>query len=217
MKKSRLLWVIPVITALFISCQKEADLQNDTNPGGGSTGGTGNNNKDIIGDYEWAGIAGTATTTVTVDDILGQSRTESVDKYSTTNNRGQIKITADKLSYTGFAYSISSSTHVKLYLGSLLLSEQDIPYAYDVPESDGEDNYVKNSSDSLTFEKLLFVDSNPLQAATLDPKPMGARISWKGDTLVLKVKTTVSGTVNQNGTNANYSSFFDGVMNLKKK
>jgi len=215
MKKMRLLWLIPVMTAFFISCQKEVHLQDDNNSGG--TGGSGNNNREIVGDYEFAGIAGTATTTVTVDDVLGQSRTESVDKYATTNNRGLVKITSNKLTYTGFAYSISSSTHVKIYLGSLLVGEQDIPYAYDVPESAGENNYVKNSNDSLTFEKLLFVDSNPLQAATLDPKPMGARVSWKSDTLVLKIKTTVTGTVSQTGTNAKYSSLFDGVMNLKKK
>src|SRR5689334_4581117 len=129
MKKMRLLWLIPVITAFFISCQKEVDLQHDDNPAnnGGSSG-----NQDIVGDYTWAGMVGTATSTVTVDDILGQSRTESVDKYSTTNNKGAIKITASKLSYTDFAYSISSATHVKLYLGSILISEQDIPYAYDV-------------------------------------------------------------------------------------
>lgn len=215
MKKMRLLWVIPVMTAFMISCQKEVHLQDDNNPGG--TGGTGNNTKDIVGDYEFAGIAGTANTTVTVDDILGQSKTVSTDTYATTNNRGQVKITANKLTYTGFAYSISSSTHVKIYLGNFLVGEQDIPYAYDVPESAGENNYVKNSNDSLTFEKLLFVDSNPLQAGTLDPKPMGARVSWKSDTLVLKIKTIISGTVNQSGTNAKYSSLFDGVMNLKKK
>jgi hypothetical protein len=215
MKKMRLLWLIPVITAFLFSCQKEVHLQDDNNPGG--NGGTSNNNKEIIGDYEFAGMAGTANTTVTVDEVIGQSKTVSTDKYATTNNRGQVKITSNKLTYTGFAYSISSSTHVKLYLGSLLIGEQDIPYAYDIPESAGENNYVKNSNDSLTFEKLLFVDSNPLQAGTLDPKPMGARISWKGDTLVLKINTIISGTVDQGGTVAKYSSVFDGVMNLKKK
>jgi len=215
MKKMRVLWIIPVITAFFISCQKEVHLQDDNNPGG--TSGTGTNNKDIIGDYEYAGTAGTSTTTVTVNDILGQTSTVATDKYATTNNRGQIKITSNKLTYSGFAYTINSSSHVKLYLGSQLISEQDIPYGYDIPESSGENNYVKNNNDSLTFEKLLFVDSNPVQGATLDPRPMGARISWKGDTLVLKIKSTISGTVNQSGTNAKYSSLFDGVVNLKKK
>jgi len=215
MKKMRLLWLIPVITAFFISCQKEVHLQDDNNPGG--TGGTGTNNKDIIGDYEFAGMGGTTTTTVTVDDPLGQLKTVSTDKYATTNNKGQIKITSNKLTYTGFAYSLSSSSHVKLYLGSMLLGEQDIPYAYDIPEAAGENSFVKNNNDSLTFDKLLFVDSNPQYAGTLDPKPMGARISWRGDTLVLKVKHSLSGKIDQQGTPANYSSVFDGVMNLKKK
>jgi hypothetical protein len=212
MKKMRLLWLIPVVTVFLISCQKEVDLQNDVLPGG-----TGNNNRDIIGDYEFAGIAGTATSTVVVNDILGQSRTESVDKYATTNNKGQIKITSNKLTYTGFSYSISSSTHVKLFLGNMLISEQEIPYAYDVPASDGEGNYVKNNNDSLTFDKLLFVDSNPLQAGTLDPKPMGARIGWSGDTLLLNINHSLTGKINQGGTNADYSSVFVGVMKLKKK
>lgn len=214
MKKMRLLWLVPVMTALFISCQKEVDLQDDNNPG---TGGTGNNNKDIVGDYTFAGVDGDVKSTISVSTPpLGTSKTVTTAKYTSTNNAGTVKITANKLIYTDVAYSVNTTQHVELFLGGTSLGTQDLPYQEDSPASSGEETYVKNSNDSLTFSNAIFVADNPFQA-NVPPSPMGARISWKGDTLLLNVKQTFTGSISQQGTPADFSGSVVGVMKLKKK
>ena len=214
MKKMRLLLIVPVITAFFISCQKEVDLQNDNNQGG--TGGTGNNNKDIVGDYIFAGVDGDTKTTLSVSTPLGASKTITTAKYASTSNSGTIKITADKLIYTDVAYSINTTQHVQLFLGSVSLGDQDLPYQEDSPASSGEEAYVKNSNDSLTFSNAIFVADNPFQT-NVPPSPMGARISWKGDTLLLSIKQTFAGSISQQGTPADFTGSVVGVMKMKKK
>ena len=211
----RLLWLIPVITAFFISCQKEVDLQNDNNPGGG-TGGTGNNNKDIVGDYNFVGVDGDTKSTISMSTPIGDSKTITTAKYSSTNNSGTIKITADKFIYTDVAYSINTTQHVQLFLGSTSLGNQDLPYQEDSPASSGEEAYVKNNNDSLTFSNAIFVADNPFQG-NVPPAPMGARISWKGDTLMLSIKQAFAGSISQAGTPADFSGSVVGVMKLKKK
>lgn len=217
MKKMRLLWLIPVITAIFVSCQKEVNLQNDNNPvGTGGTGGSGNNNKDIVGDYTFAGVDGDTKTTITIGTPLGSSKTITTAKYTSTNNAGTVIITSDKLIYTDVAYSVNTTQHVELFLGSTSLGNQDLPYQEDSPASSGEEAYVKNNNDSLTFSNALFVADNPFQA-NVPPAPMGARISWKGDTLLLGIKQTFAGSISQQGTPADFSGSVVGVMKLKKK
>lgn len=217
MKKSRLLWVIPVITALFISCQKEADLQNDTNPGGSTgSGGTGNNNRDIVGDYDFVGVDGDTKATIVVSSPLGNAKTVTTAKYTSANNAGTIKITSDKLIYTDVAYTVNTTSHVQTYLGNTLLGEQDMPYTEDNPATSGEESYVKNNNDSLTFSDAILVADNPFQA-NVPASPMGARISWKGDTLLLKVKQTFSGSISQTGSPGDFTGTIDGLMKLKKK
>jgi hypothetical protein len=217
MKKTRLLWLIPVITALFVSCQKEVNLQNDNNQGGtGGTGGTGNNNKDIVGDYSFVGVDGDTKTTITVGTPLGSSKTITTASYKSTNNSGTIKITANKLIYTDVAYSINTTEHVQLFLGSVSLGDQDLPFQEDSPASSGEETYVKNNNDSLTFSNAIFVADNPFQT-NVPPAPMGARISWKGDTLLLSIKQTFAGSISQQGTPADFTGSVVGVMKMKKK
>lgn len=214
MKKMRLLLLIPVLSAFIISCQKEADLQNDT-PGGGT--GTGGNNRDIVGDYDFVGIDGDTKASVSVASPLGAAKTVTSSKYSSTNNTGTVKFTANKLIYTNIAYSVNTTAHTQIFLGSTLISEEDEPYTEDSPADSGEEIYVKNNNDSLTFTNALFLADNPFQA-NVPPTPMGARISWKGDTLLLKVKSTFSGPISQPGSpTADFVGSVEGVMKLKKK
>jgi hypothetical protein len=214
MKKMRLLLLIPVLTAFIISCQKEADLQND---GPGSTGTGGNNNRDIVGDYDFVGIDGDTKASVVIASPFGDAKTVTSAKYTSTNNSGTVKFTADKLIYTNIAYSVNTTAHTQIFLGNTLLSEEDEPYTEDSPADSGEESYVKNNNDSLTFTNALFLADNPFQA-NVPPTPMGARISWKGDTLLLKVKSTFSGPISQPGSPAgDFTGSVEGVMKLKKK
>jgi hypothetical protein len=213
MKKMRLLLLIPVLSAFVISCQKEADLQND----GPGTGTGSNNNRDIVGDYDFVGIDGDTKATIVFAPPLGNAKTVTSTKYTSTNNSGTIKITSDKLIYTDVAYSVNTTARTQIYLGNALLSEEDEPYEEENPATSGEETYVKNSNDSLTFTNAIFLADDPFQT-NLPPAPMGARISWKGDTLLLRVKSTFSGPISQPGAPAgDFTGSVDGVMKLKKK
>lgn len=216
MKFIKSLFLISVLSVLFYSCQKEANFQNPGSQGPGGSGGSGTTNQSIIGDYNFVGISAQTKTTVTVSDPLGQLKTVTTSNYTSTNNSGTAKFTSNQMIYTNIAYAISLNSHVQLYLGGLLVNESDVPT--DIPPApiSGTEDFVKNSNDSLTFSRPIFIASNPY-SSTVTPAPMGARISWLGDTLQLRIVTTLTGSISQAGIPADFSAFFDGVMKFKKK
>jgi hypothetical protein len=208
-------FLIAAMGGLLYSCQKEANFE-DAGSGGSGTTNPGNTNQSITSDYDFVGVSAQTKTTVTVSDPQGQLKTVTTSNYTSANNSGTAKFTSNQMIYTNIAYSINMTAHVQLYLAGLLVNQSDIPI--DIPPApiSGTEDFVKNTNDSLTFPRPIFVASNPY-SSTLTPAPMGARISWLGDTLQLRIVSTLNGSISQAGIPANFSSSFDGVMKFKKK
>jgi hypothetical protein len=98
---------------------------------------------------------------------------------------------------SNYGYDLDTTINAKTYIDGVLFDEQDLPIVVSVPPASNSLTYVRNNSDSLTFDAPLDVPTLPGGSAPPPIGPMGARISWSGNTLTLKTKidftTTTTG------------------------
>jgi hypothetical protein len=210
MKTTRLLKLFVLSSIIFYSCQKEVDLQNQNNQGGG-----GNTNKTIIGTWNFVGIQAHTRTTVTVTDGGDQLKSVTVSDYITKNNKGTITFTSNQFSYAGLSYDIDTVLNVKSYENNVLVDDSDLPFVMSYPVSTASTAYVRNNADSLTFPDQVLGVGSSFQGGG-PTGPMGARIAWSGDTLLLKIKHAFSSTVSQGGIPAAFTGEMDVTMKMKK-
>jgi hypothetical protein len=211
MKKTNLFLLIAVTCSLFYSCQKEVDLQ--ILPGTGTSGGGA---KPLIGDYDFVGIAADTRTTSTVTESGLVLRSETTSKYNSTNNAGQVKFTATELIFKGVTYSVNTTAATKTYINGVLFGETSLPFNQDYPPYDVNYDYVRNNDDSLTFTDPDFTVTSPFSGGG-PTDPLGARLSWSGDTLFVKTIFKITDTISQGGVPAVFTADGYGIMKFKKK
>lgn len=193
--------MISIMYVFFLSCGKETNINEAST--------------EIAGDYNFVGIDGYTKSSSTVMKPLDTTRVISTTYYSTFNNAGTVKFTSNKIINTNLYYSVSSSFHELSYVGSTLINEQDSPYTGYSGPTGGEESYIRNNNDSLTFATSVFDAHNPFIP---NNTPMGAQISWKADTLLLKITQESSSITLQPGyPKTEYSNFIQAIIKLKKK
>jgi len=213
-------YILAVVAAvsLLASCQKEVDFQFDNNnPGNGGGPGTGSS-KPITGDYDFVGLSATTTVTINVSAGGQQLKTITSSGYKSFNNTGTANITSSKMNFTGLGYEVDTMMNVKTYLDGALFDDSDVPFVATYPPSNGIYDYTRNNADSLTILNASFlpVGGSPGQSQT-SQAPLGSRITWSGDTLLLNIKQNINMTFSQGGIPATMVAKLDGVMKLKKK
>jgi hypothetical protein len=220
--KVRASWSILLFlsTGIFLaSCQKEASFEvngngNGNGPGGGGSGGSGNTT-DITGNYDFVGISAHTVSTVIIDAAGDELKTISTSDYASDNNAGTVTITSNQMNVTGIAYSISSTVNGKTYLNNSLISDIDAPFDVTVPPSSSNSTYTRISNDSIRVSGGFGSTPDPSGAAPTGP--VGVKLSWSGDTLLLKIHTTISQTISQGGVPAQFTGTVIGITKLKKK
>lgn len=212
-RTSKLLLSLSLVAALA-SCQKEVNFQLDSGSGGGTGGTGGNTTTNIVGDYDFVGLVAHTQSTVTVTDQGQELKSVTVSDYVTKNNTGTVKVTSSELITTNVAYSIDTMMNVKTYIGNLLMSDLDFPFALTAPTTSTSSPYVRNSADSITVTGTFGVSVDPTGNAPTGP--VGMKLSWSGDTLLLRVKATFSQTVTQGGVPGTVVGTVDGITKLKK-
>lgn len=105
--------------------------------------------------------------------------------------------------------------YVKSYMGGVLLGEFSMPFQVSYPPSNSTSPYVKNNADSITVTGAFGAPQGP--SGSTPTGQVGLRVSWSGDTLLLKVSSTLSQTINSNGVSAQLTGTVTGVTKLKKK
>jgi len=202
------------LALVFIGCQKEIDYAAANNSGGtGGTGGTGNT-KNIEGDYDFVGMAAHTESSITVDASGSQVKAVTVSDYITKENTGTMKITSDQFISTNLGYSIDTIVNVKTYLDNVLFDDSDVPFAGSTPPTNGATPYVRNSADSITATGFLGIPSDP--SGAIPTGPAGLKLSWSGDTLLLKVNTSFTQSVSQGGVPGTMVASVKGTFKLKK-
>jgi len=205
--------LLPVIAVVCIlaSCQKELSFNDPVNPGGN---GNGNNTNNIVGDYDFVGMTAHTLSTVTINQLGQNLKTVTVSDYNTQNNSGTVKITANQVISTDNAYSIDTIMNSKTYINGVLMDDSDFPFIISSPPTSGTSTYVRNSSDSITLTGPI---GFPDPSGNTTTGSVGARLSWYGDTLYMKVATTFTQTITQGGIPATFTGTVTGTSKLKKR
>lgn len=210
---------IPGILALlvFTACQKEVDFQADANNNNGNGSGNGNA-QDLTGNYRFVGVDGQTASSVSLVQSGMTARTDASGIYYTKNNVGTLLIDAAKFNFSNIGYLIDTSLKVKAYMNNLLLLEQDQDWYYEMPPQTDAFAYRRVNADSLHFPDRFTLGSNvtPPNSIGTVPAPDGARISWRGDTLLLKLVMNVNTTVTQAGVPNQIRASSTNVMKFKK-
>lgn len=208
MRTNKLLLVSGLIIALT-SCQKEVNFQ----PGTG-TGGTANTN-NIVGDYDFVGMVAHTESTVTVTDQGGEIKAVTVSDYTTKQNVGTVKITNSDIITTGVGYSIDTIMNVKTYIDNVLFDDSDFPFAQTAPPSSSTSPYVRVNADSITVTGAFGVSPDP--SGAIPTGPVGVKLGWSGDTLLLRINSTFTQSSTQNGVPGTVTGSVNGVTKLKKR
>lgn len=206
------------LVLILISCQKEVENQfdnngNGTGNGGGPGGGTGNT-QGIIGDYNFVGIEGVTQSTITVSSFGQELKAVSDGGYISTNNVGTAKITSNQIIFAGMGYEIDTTIHVVSYVNGSVFDDTHEPYQTSVPPSNDTMTYTRVNADSIT---LTGGDIVPTGSVPITQGPIGARTSWSGDTLFLRVNQTINTSISQGGVPGQLQGKLSGVIKLKKR
>jgi len=186
----------------LLACQKEIDFQD-----GGS------NSTAIEGDYDYLGMTSNTISSMISGSGPLEEKAITTSTYSTENNTGTVKITATQFITTDVGYSVNTTAHSKMYIGGILINEFDFPFVATVPPTSATSNYQRISADSIYFPAGMS-GSNPSGGGSL---PMGSRLSWSGDTLLLKSVFSFTDTQDIGGVLTTITSGGDMVVKLKKR
>jgi hypothetical protein len=215
MRTATKLLLLSSLIIVFTSCQKEVDFQTRNSSGGtGGTAAPGNTN-NIVGDYDFVGMVAHTQSTVTVNAQGQQLKAITISDYVTKSNIGTVKITSNQFITTGLGYSIDTVMNVKTYIDNVLFDDSDVPFVASVPSSSSTSSYVRNSADSITVTGAIGVSPDP--SGNTPTGPVGVRLSWSGDTLLLKVKSSFTQSITQGGVPGIITGSVSGITRLKKR
>ena len=207
---------ILAIAVFLVSCQKEISFDNNGGSGNGNGNGNGNggnNTNNIVGDYDFVGMTAHTVSSVTISQAGQTVKTVTTSDYNTGDNTGTIKITATQMIGTGVGYSVDTMVNNKTYLNGLLVDDSDVPFTFSTPPTSSTSSYVRNSSDSITMQGGLGL---PDPSGNPPAGNVGAKLSWHGDTLYLKVATSFTQNITQGGIPATLTGTVNGISKLKK-
>jgi hypothetical protein len=190
------LFMALVLTAFFTSCQKEISFETppDPNNGNGGNGGGGGGNQTLEGNYKLVYQEVYEKASIE-DNSTGIEVKYILEGIYTLKNiiDGTCKFTSNQFIST-YGYTIDTTINAKLYMDGVLISNTDEPIQASVPVTTNTLTYVRNNADSLTFDAPPNVPNIPGSSGPPPIGPLGARISWSGDTLILKTKLDFSTT-----------------------
>lgn len=198
---------------LLLSCQKEVDFQFEN----GNSGNGNNTNSNIVGEYNFIGVKSEGTSSVDVVQSGIALKSLSTFAYESFDNKGTVKITSSKITFSQVGYEIDTVMNSKTYMAGSLVMDMDVPLTMSYPASspDVSADYKKNSADSITLTgETFFADPN---AGTSGNQPVGAKIVWSSDTLRLYMRSRVNTPVTQGGVTGTLTGDMRSILILKKK
>lgn len=127
---------------------------------------------------------------------------------------GTANITASDIVFIGVGYSIDTTANSKTYIDGVLFNEADLPFVLTVPPANTTNPYTRINNDSLNVIGALGV---PNPSGATPTGPVGLKISWSGDTLLLKITSSFTQNISQGGVPGILTGFVNGVAKLKKR
>jgi hypothetical protein len=170
---------------------------------------------NIIGDYDFVGLMAHTESTVTITDQGQTIKAVTLSDYVTKNNVGTVKITSNQFIGNGVGYSIDTSMNVTTYINNILTEQMNVPFVATVPPANTISPYIQITADSMTVTGDFGALPDP--SGNVPTGPIGLKLSWSGDTLFLKVNSTFTQAVTQNGVPGVSTVTAVGVTKLKKR
>lgn len=181
--KSHKLLLAAAVAAVMASCGKD-----DAKPEG--------NASEIQGTYDFVGMSVAGISTVTVPE--SNEKTITYNAYKTKENVGSLVVDASKFVSTAMGYSIDTTVKSEYYDEGLLEDTYELPFKVTIPPAGSNATYKLVGTDSIHFDKgFITVPDDPNMGGATQES--GARITWKGDTLVMRSVFSATTTRLQSG------------------
>jgi hypothetical protein len=212
--------LIAVLSLLtLISCQKEVSFDDDIQvppPPPGTPGGPAP--ADIKGEWKFVGETIKNKSTIGFSESGVQFRTVFRADYMSKDNAGVITITNDQFVFAGITGTYEGTVFTDSYVNGALLDEREDPFSGTRPETDESAAYIRNNNDSVTFtDTQALLPEVPGYSALTPTGPIGARLSMSGDTLHIRIRYKVLGSMDAGGgITAAVEAEADGIMNFKR-
>ncbi len=175
MKLKNLTPILAVIILAATSCKKE---KSETP-------------SPIAGNWKLVSIAGNSSVTSAYTFGSDNIKTETFTDFTSSNPKGQYKITSNTFNAEGIGYDYTGSVTVKDYENDVLQSEDTSPTGSTIPPTNGTSQYKLIGSDSIYFE------NNALGNST--PAPGGCKYKLEGTKLSLFINSSSTATASQGG------------------
>jgi hypothetical protein len=175
MKLKNLTLVLAVIILAATSCKKE---KSETP-------------SPIAGNWKLVSIAGNSLVTRDITFGSDNQKTETITTFTSSNPKGQYKITSNAFDAEGIGYDYTGSVTVKDYENGVLQSEDTAPTSATIAPTNGTSQYKLVGNDSIYFA------NNALGNAT--PEPGGCKYKLEGTKLSLFINSSSTATASQSG------------------
>lgn len=134
--------------------------------------------------------------------------------YHSKNNTGTVKIDASKFTMSGVGYSVDTTMTIDFYENEILVDSYEDQIQTVIPPYSASVPYKAIGTDSIYFS-LGFISFNP-DATPISTTPIGYKVSWAGDTLILKTLYSETRPQIVNGYNGQLKIGFLQTVKLKK-
>lgn len=202
MKKYLILCLLIAFTT-FNACQKETSFDTaspDTGSGGTNNGGSNGSGSDttttatsLIGTWNFTGMQSKLVSDMNVTASGISTRAVTTTEYTTTGNSGTLTFTSDKATTKDFAYTVNSTSKVKVYMSGVLFQETSMPFSYSTGNTNGSSNYKAIGSDSIYMPAggLVSMPDNSGYNGTMPTIAAGYKYKIEGKKLTMTLNTNV--------------------------
>ncbi len=207
-------FAIVAIALGLAACQKEVDFQDLNGPDPGGANGTIN----LTGNWNFVGLSAKLKATITASQAGQELKAIVINDYVTdpATATGTLSVTTDQFKFIQIGHTVIGTLTSQTFLNGLLIDNQTEPINEVTDPSDEILDYVRNSNDSITFTNGFTTLPDP--SGTPAPTgPIGAKLSMSGDTLSVKIKTTLSQDASQGGVPAQIDFGIESTMRFKRQ
>lgn len=180
MKQVNCIVLLCICSLFFVSCQKELSMDS-------SLGGS--NNASLTGNWKFIGMHSKTESIVELSDGIDVLKTITLSEYYSKNNTGTIVIDDSKMTGTNVGYEIDTIAKGFTYENNILIDTVSAPFYFIVPPTNSVSPYTRVSADSLYFTGGQFAT---LTGPATPTNPVGVRVQFKDDKILLTVKLAIS-------------------------
>jgi hypothetical protein len=179
--KKCLPFLLFVSVIVLSSCSKDVESEGDASA--------------LFGDWKFTGMKAKTLADITISSGGTSDRTVSTSEYTTTNNAGLLRFSADKAQSIDFAYKASGNMLAKVYTNGVFDYETTVPFSQTLPKSGSSSGYKAVGTDSLylTGGLISMPDASGGQTPVV---AQGSGMKYKIAGTKLTITTNVSAVAN---------------------